>query len=355
MCQHARKIFQLFFPDSHIISIDTFGNGHINETFLVVTDIGKFILQGVNSNVFNIENLVSNFEQLIEHSRKTNTSGKFFPILFPTTSGEHHFIDSTAIAWRTCEFLEHTLTYSISPSVDISRLAGSTMGKFQQFLNQIDHRLFKDTITNFHNPSKRFTDFELALSGADSLVVKYAKKEIDFALQHSSITVAVAEILRSNSLPKRITHNDTKLENMLFSNDLSKGYAIDLDTVMPGCIMFDFGDMVRSITPLSAEDEKDISLVNFNLNHFEELSKGYFSELGESMTIPEKDSIFPGLLSIIYVQGIRFLADFLQGNTYYKTDYPDHNLIRCRTQFKLLSDIISNKSQISHILNKVLG
>ncbi|MBL6944559.1 MAG: aminoglycoside phosphotransferase family protein [Bacteroidales bacterium] len=328
-----------------------YGNGHINNTYLVTTNNGKFILQQVNGNVFNIDNLVHNYQYLIEAVSAHGLSGKLFPDFMTDSSGFVHFIDTDETAWRKVKFIDHSSAYLTSPNISITEKAGAAMGKFQLFLTKLDPQNFKDTIPDFHNPECRLVEFNNALNNSDNLLNKTAEPEIKFALKNKSIALKISDIIKSGLLPVRITHNDTKLDNILFDNVNDHAYVIDLDTVMKGSILFDFGDMVRSITSGALEDEIDLSKVAFNLDHFEALCRGYLNKLKTVITPIEKANLLSGALSIIYVQGLRFLTDYLSGSSYYKIDYPNHNLIRCRTQFRLLEDILNNKDAASCLID----
>ncbi len=348
-------IFYYFINDEKIISIDEYGKGHINDTYLVVTEHNKYILQSVNSEVFDTPNLVSNYAQLISYTGQKRIEGKFFPIFVPDKSGNYHLTDSLNKVWRVCAFIDDSITYSISPSIEVSKMAGTTMGRFQAMLNKMKPESFKDTIVDFHNPERRLVEFYDVLKNSNNAFKIEAEKEIEFALNNIDIANTVSQLLLSGNLPVRITHNDPKLENIIFSKDTQKGYTIDLDTVMQGAIMFDFGDMARSTTSMAVEDEKDLTLVNFNIDHFTALCEGYFNEIKGNLTSLEKENILPGILSIVYIQGIRFLTDFLQESKYYKISYADHNLVRTRTQFKLLRDILDNESKVKEIINSTIG
>ena len=349
----SNKILNRFFKEGEIIDIEEYGNGHINNTYLVSTNENKFILQQVNNKVFNIDNLVHNYSYLIETASKQDLSGKLFPRFIVDMSGIIHFIDTDGTAWRLNEFIENSSSYAISPDTIITKKAGRAMGKFQLFLSKLNADEFKDTIPDFHNPLRRLKEFEDTLIVADPILQETAKPEVTFATKNKRIALKMSDILKSNQLPVRVTHNDTKLDNILFDNTNDHVYVIDLDTTMKGSLLFDFGDMVRSITSLAKEDEKDLSKISFRLDHFEAICNGYLTELKSIITPAEKDNILLGALSIIYVQGLRFLTDYLSGNKYYKVDYPNHNLIRSRTQFHLLKDIIINKEKADAIIHSV--
>ncbi|HJN05492.1 MAG TPA: aminoglycoside phosphotransferase family protein [Bacteroidales bacterium] len=350
----SSKILYRFFPDCEITDVVKYGDGHINNTYLISTNKRKFILQQVNRNVFNINNLVHNYINLIRALSEQGALGKFFPIFIPDNSGSIHYVDTAGSAWRANEFIEDYSTYEISPSTSITENAGKAMGKFQLFLTKLNSKDFKDTIPDFHNPLRRLNEFQYALKNADVDLKKVAENEINFALDNKSIAKEMSYLLKSTLLPERITHNDTKLENFLFSTTSHNTYVIDLDTVMSGSLLFDFGDMVRSITSIAKEDEKDLSKVTFRMDHFEALCRGYLGELKNIITTTEKEQLLSGALCIIYIQGLRFLTDYISGNKYYKVAYPTHNLIRCRTQFKLLEDILMYSDELTDKIYSVL-
>ncbi len=354
MIEVSTKILNRFFNEGEIIDIVEYGNGHINNTYLVSTNNSKFILQQVNSKVFNTENLVNNYSYLIKSASGQGFSGKLFPKFIPDRSGIIHFFDSDGTAWRLNEFIKNSSSYAISPDIIITEKAGRSMGKFQLFLSKLKADKFKDTIPDFHNPLRRLNEFEDALIVADPVLQKTAEQEIAFAIKNKDIALQMSDILRNNQLPVRVTHNDTKLDNILFDNDNDHAYVIDLDTVMKGSILFDFGDMVRSITSLAKEDEKDLTKISFNIDHFEALCQGYLPELKTLITPSEKENLLLGALSIIYVQSLRFLTDYLSGNIYYKVGYKTHNLDRSRTQFKLMEEILKSNSKATDIIESVL-
>ncbi len=348
----STEILDCFFNHDEIINIRNYGGGHINGTFLVNTKQGDFVLQKINKSVFNTEHLIHNYNELNKADKILNVSLKLYPDFIVSRNNNIHHIDKTGSAWRLIEYVDNCATYSISPNTIVSELAGTTMGRFQAFLNKLDPENFKDTIPDFHNPARRLSDFYTSVNNAEGKVVSSAINEIQFAKRNKQISEDMAKYLSQDILPTRITHNDTKIDNILFLKDKKRAYVIDLDTVMKGAIAFDFGDMVRSITSGAREDEPDLSKVAFNLDHFRSLAKGYLTTISDNISENEKDSLLPGILSVIYTQGIRFLTDHLSGNKYYKIQYPEHNLVRCRTQFKLLQDIMEKRNEVSDVIYK---
>jgi Ser/Thr protein kinase RdoA (MazF antagonist) len=195
--------------------------------------------------------------------------------------------------------------------------------------------------------------FEKALKNAPKALSEKAAPEIGQVEKFRPVEREITRLLNSGKLLRRLSHYDTKLNNVIFHEGYP--YVIDLDTVMPGTVLFDFGDMVRTFTSPAAEDEMDIDKTVFRLDHFKALTKGYLAILSSTLTVIEKQNLLLGAKAIIYEQVLRFLADYLNGNIYYKTAYPEHNLVRCRTQLKLLEEIVKNEGHAIQIINDVVN
>ncbi len=321
-----------------------FGDGHINDTFLVETETDKYILQRVNKNVFRTEALVQNYNLFLcfLDGYQQSIGSKITPAILKNQTGNFHIIDDEGYAWRLAEFIPGTKSYRISPSPEISFKAAGAMGKFQQFLNTLPVDKFDFTIINYHNPENRLKAFMDALKSASRELLDKASSEIDFVLGHQHIVEEYNAI--ADKLPLRVTHNDTKLDNMLFYGD--DVLVIDLDTVMPSTVLFDYGDMVRSFTSPAVEDEPDESKTKFRTEHFKALTKGYLSGVNGTLEAIEKNNLLLGARAIIYEQTLRFLTDYLLGNPYYKVKYPEHNLVRTKTQVTILAAIEADKNDL---------
>ena len=349
--QIADYVLQHYTETQKVLHYAPFGDGHINDTFLVKTETNQYILQRVNKNVFRTDALVHNYElflSLIEQYQ-TKTKTKLTPEILKTTEGDYHVIDKNGYAWRLAEFIQGTRSWQISPETNISFKAARAMGMFQQFLNTLPTDEFEYTIINYHNPKNRLKAFKQAIEKAPKELLEKAKKEIDFSLMHQQIVKEYHAV--EPLLPKRITHNDTKLDNMLFHGE--QVLVIDLDTVMPSTVLFDYGDMVRSFTSPALEDEPDENKTKFRKEHFKALTKGYIEGVGETMKPIEKNNLLLGSRAIIFEQTLRFLTDYLQGNIYYKVKYPEHNLVRTKTQIKILAAIESNKEELQKYLDSL--
>lgn len=337
-----------FWTVGELNSITPYGHGHINDTYLVVAENGHFILQRINNQIFQTDALVNNYEvhvrAAIRYQYKYNC--KFTPLILQTREKGYHYIDKSYHAWRLVEYIPAAKSYDISPDPTVSFQAAEAIGKYQRFLNTLKIASIQETIKGFHNLSGRLKTFQMIIKLADCQLLLEANKEIKQLMALTRIVEKTSKLLPT--LPTRIIHNDTKLNNILFAGN--KVLVIDLDTVMPGKLMFDFGDMVRSYTSPTAEDDTVIDKTILQTDHFRAIVKAYLGVLKNEITQSEKLSLLAGAQYIIYEQCIRFLIDFLQGNKYYKTSYQTHNLIRTRTQIKLLQSLIEQESELKRII-----
>jgi hypothetical protein len=331
-----------------VLGCASFGNGHINDTYRLKTDSGEFILQRVNKNVFRTNELVENYQVLV-HATKNYQSvngTRLTPKIFKNKKGDIHHIDEDGFAWRLVELIADAVSYDICPDPDVAFRAAKAVGRYQLFLNTLQPSSLKETIVGFHNLPSRFADFKKTIDQADSQLLQLADKEVKETLGFEFLVKETSGLLQN--LPVRINHNDTKLNNVIFS--AKDVLVIDLDTVMPGSVLFDFGDMVRTFTSPVAEDEKDISKTEFRPEFFEALTKGYLRPLKSTLLKQEKENLLAGSLYIIYEQVLRFLTDYLKGNVYYKVDFFEHNLVRSRTQLKLLKSIVASREKLEKIV-----
>jgi hypothetical protein len=236
--------------------------------------------------------------------------------------------------------VENAHTFEAVQTPDQAYQAGSAFGEFQSLLVDLSGNRLIETIPNFHNSRKRFTNFQQAVTQDHSNRAGNAKAEIAFALKREKIVDVILTAMAKGRIPERITHNDTKFNNVMLDDRTGAAMCVvDLDTVMPGCVLYDFGDMVRTATSPTLEDEQDLAKVQMQLPTFKRLAQGYFDRAGGFLTKAEKSLMaFSGKL-ITFETGLRFLTDYLSGDTYFRVHRPDHNLDRCRTQFKLVQSI----------------
>lgn len=338
-------VFKAFLFKGEITNCKPLGNGHINLTFLVTTSTCKYVLQKVNTDIFkdvqSMNNNISKALAKIDSYQQKHDNHRFEKLyIINTISGKNHFTDNNGCSWRLMNYIDDSVSVDVVNTPEIAYAAASSFGYFQKCLLDLDVVDFKPSIPDFHNLRKRVGDFEVVLINDPVNRKKTAIEEIDFALERTYFGEKLANLFNDGIIPQRITHNDTKVNNVLLDKNILKGKAvIDLDTVMPGSVLFDFGDMVRTFTSPAAEDETDLTKVVFRKEIYYALKSGYLSELNGFITEGETCHLMFGAKVMLYMIGVRFLTDYLSGDKYFKTSHQAQNLDRCRTQFKLLEEI----------------
>ncbi len=346
--QHISRQFQIYGEIQHA---ETFKIGHINETYSATYDQGgnrvRYIHQKINKTVFkeppavmkNLVRVTAHIRNKLEAQKAADITRRSL-IVIPTRDGQSYYFNGDGEYWRTFVFVEGVQTFEAVQTPKQACEAGRAFGEFQAHLADLAGERLLETIPDFHNTVKRFKALQEAIEKDHYNRCKDAKQEIEFALKREPMVGVIVEAMAKGRIPERITHNDTKFNNVML--DMKSGAAmcvVDLDTVMPGCALYDFGDMVRTTTSPTLEDEKDLSKVRMQMPMFKKLVEGYLSQAGSFLTKPERALIaFSGKL-ITFEIGIRFLTDFLRGDTYFRIHRPGHNLDRCRTQFKLVESI----------------
>jgi len=342
--------------DGNFLSSIPYGSGHINDTWCVVflqQEVERrFIFQRINRRVFtNPAALMENIHRVTSHigSRVASEpdADRRVLTLIATRNDMLWHVDADGNYWRAYRFIENARTYDSVTSTNQAFQAAKAFGAFQQILADVPAPRLHDTIPDFHHTPKRFKAFEQALAKDTVGRAVLAQPEIEFALARQSIT----SVLLDAGMPERVTHNDTKLNNVMLDDSTGEGICvIDLDTVMPGLALYDFGDMVRTTTSPTAEDERDLSKVIMQFPMFEALARGYLSSAAEFLAKAEKQHLaFSGKL-ITFEMGIRFLTDYLAGDTYYKVHREGHNLDRCRTQFRLIESIEQQEENMNRLV-----
>jgi hypothetical protein len=308
--------------------------GHIHDTYFVRTGgedaIIPFLLQRINRNVFpDLAPLAENVQRVTEHvAEKLAAAGpssrRREPLrVIPTLAGDAIFRDPEDRAWRAYNFIERTHTVDVVESPKQARDAAWAFGQFQEMLSDLERPRLHETLAHFHDTPRRFAAFVAAVESDACNRVTEAKEEIAFALNRQAMTALLTEALAAGRIPERVTHNDTKINNVLFDTETEEPVCvIDLDTTMPGAAAFDFGDLVRTSTSTSAEDERDLREVQLRLDLFEAIASGFLDAARSFLTPAEVDSLVVGGKLITFETGLRFLADFLQGDVYFKTDRP---------------------------------
>jgi hypothetical protein len=341
------------------VGATTYGSGHINDSYCVTFDQAgrpaRYLLQRINHGIFKDPiALMENIQRVTSHlackvSGEPNRS-ELVPTLIPGHDGRVWYVDADGNYWRTYRFIENAHTYDAVESTDQAFQAAKAFGEFQKLLVDLPAPRLHHTIKDFHHTPKRFMALEQAIASDAARRAVLARSEIQFAFARQSIT----SVLLDANLPERITHNDTKFNNVMLDDVTGEGICIiDLDTVMPGLALHDFGDMVRTATSPTKEDEQDLSKVTMQFSMFEAIVRGYLASAGEFLTKAEKQHlVFSGKL-MTFEQGIRFLTDYLQGDAYYKVSRDEHNLDRCRTQFKLLESIEQQEERMDRLVRSI--
>ena len=327
-----------------------YGQGHINDTFCVLCqpqegDCIRFILQGLSKAAFpRQDELMENFVGITSHLRKKIIANGGDPLretlsLVKTKDGKDYYTDATGKAWRLTPFIENTDCYQ-SATAELFEASARAFGRFQWLLNDYPAETLHEAIVNFHNTEDRFAKFEAALAADKMGRAKEVEAEVKFVMDRKADCSVALQALRDGKLPLRVTHNDTKLNNILIDRDTKEGICvIDLDTTMPGLSINDFGDSIRFGANHSKEDEKDLSKVNFDIELYEVYTRGFLEGAQGGLTAAELEYLPWGAKLMTLECGIRFLTDYLDGDHYFRIHYPEQNLDRTRTQFKLVADM----------------
>lgn len=342
-------------------SIEPYGDGHINDTYVAFSQ-KRYILQKINTNIFtNPEQVMHNIHLVTEHiKKKLEKSGKYRSgsvlSLIPTVDGKSFYRSENGSCYRMYEFIENASSYSHSDSVDVLYNAAKGFGNFFALLSDFDASQLYETIENFHFTPMRYTAFEKAVKEDKCGRAKLAGEEINAIVSRREIADVVTKLLGSNDIPLRVTHNDTKLNNIMLDNKTGEPVCIiDLDTVMPGSILYDFGDSIRFGASSAAEDEQDLSKVYCDMELFEAFTRGFLEQTGKFLTSKEKELLAFSAKLLTYECGMRFLTDYLNGDTYFKIHFENQNLYRARTQIKLVSDMEKKADIMQEIVMKYAG
>lgn len=339
--ENAVKITQRFGFD--VLNAKPFGSGHINDTFKVETNDGPVILQKINTEIFkDADGMMCNIKKVTEHLASIEK------ITYRVLAYEK--------PWRVLSFIDGTHSIDVIEEPAQAFTAGQAFGAFQNDLANFQASDLVETIPKFHNTIWRIEELDMAAKADKLDRLKNIRREMDFVDMYRSQAGTILKLMDKGDIPVRITHNDTKINNVMLDDETGQAIAVvDLDTVMPGCALYDFGDMVRTATASAEEDETDLNKVYSRIDYFEALVKGYLSQAKFLNKAEIENLVFSGIL-ITFTIGIRFLTDYLAGDVYFKTDYEEHNLVRCRTQFKMIESIENQREEYERIVrNNVQG
>ena len=353
------EIVKSFLPDEQMLFYKPIGNGHINTTYMVETDRNAYCLQEINTKIFsNVEGLMANIDKVTEHIKKKAVARGENPHratlnFLPNAVTGKMYTKSESHAYRMYEFIDDVFTIETMEDPQNFYSAGLGFGAFAKELSDFNAELLVETIVNFHNTESRYLDFEKAIRFNYNNRLSDIADEVSFVKERKDFMSLFVDKLKSGELPLRVTHNDTKINNILFDQKTSAPAAvIDLDTVMPGSYLYDFGDAIRSGATHAAEDEKDLSKVDFDLGLYEQFAKGYLEACGDSLTAAEIKMLPYSSIMLTLECGMRFLTDHLNGDTYFKVHRENHNLDRARTQFKLVYEMENHIDDMTSIISK---
>ncbi|MGJ8657605.1 MAG: phosphotransferase enzyme family protein [Akkermansiaceae bacterium] len=343
------------------IEIDS---GHINNTYLAVYEElsgkrSRYILQRINEFVFKDPLLVMrNVEAVTRHINwkvlrvKKDLGGQTLNI-YPARGGRSFAYDADGGVWRCYNFIEDCHTYDVVENTRQAYQAAKAFGSFQDLVSDMPIDEVEETIPDFHNTPKRYARLMEVIAADPKGRLESVQAEVNFIQQREGLCKHLVELAEQGKLPVRVTHNDTKLNNVMMDAESDEAVCvIDLDTVMPGLSLYDFGDLVRTATSPVEEDEKDLSKVEMRMPMFEALAEGYIDGC-DCLTSLEIENLVTGGKLMTLEVGIRFLTDYLEGDMYFKTEYTDHNLVRCRTQLKLVACIEEKEAEMNKFVSRV--
>ena len=339
-------------------TINEYGNGHINDTYC--TEKPRFILQRINTNIFkNPDELMENIINVTEFLKKKVEANYGNPeretlTVLKTIDGENCYKADSDNVFRLYKFIDDTVSIENTKTARELYHAGKGFGKFQKMLDDFPVEKLHETIKDFHDTPKRVEQLKQAIDENRAGRASLVGAEIDFALENAAFADKVVKEINSENIPIRVTHNDTKINNILFDKISGEAVCvIDLDTVMPGSMLYDFGDALRMGGSTAAEDETDISKVHFDKECFTAFAKGFLSEVKDIITPAEKELFAFSVKLMTYECGIRFLTDYLNGDTYFKIHRENHNLDRARNQFALVDELNRIEPELNSIIKEL--
>ena len=354
MKQRVLNILKNFKLAGKLTSIKPFGNGHINKTLFVKTTEDEYILQKINNYAFKDVDLLMHNMDVVTYFIKEQ--GYETIDIIRTKNGKLYVLDNNEY-FRMFRYIKNSKTYeTVGNDLSLAAALGEAFGNLHHLLADLNANELGETIPNFHNTPKRFSNFCSAYLKSDVSLRKKAREEIDYILDQNGSYSGVTDGIRNGEIKNHITHNDPKINNVLFDETTNKiRCVIDLDTVMPGSVLYDIGDSFRSLFTGENEDNPDLSLQKVRLDIFKAYIEAYLKEMKDDLTKKEIELIPYSIYLMTIECGMRFLEDYLKGNVYFHVDYEEHNLVRARTQIALAKDILNNKEELMKIVNEIVG
>lgn len=358
--ESLQDIFHRFAVEGAATSIEPFGRGHINTSFKACTHTGNYLLQHVNTSIFtDIEGLMRNVKLVTEHIqaklRKQHHPApeKAGLTLIPTRDGQTYHLDTQGQAWRMMRFIDGSCTHEIITDPKLAETGARAFGKFQQLVDDIDIDKLSITIPNFLHLPTRLQQFYQLVEQDPLNRAKDISAEIDYIVARQDSLCETQRLADNHVVQQRVTHNDTKLNNVLFSHAGDALCVIDLDTVMPGLVQFDFSDIIRTAANRAVEDERDLSRVGLDIDLFRAITRGFLSATNNVLTTAEIELLAPATHLMPFMLSTRFLADYLQGDTYFRIHRQGQNLDRARCQLKLCQDIENHMPELQRCVEEV--
>jgi hypothetical protein len=361
MNSYLKSVFENFNVSGTWLAAEPTGSGHIHSTYLVRTveeSAPDYILQKINDNVFPpVKEMMNNIDKVVNHIKKNKPSIHSSRVLeiIRTKDQKNFFTDATGTHWRMYRNISPGVSYDIVPNEKVAREAGKAFGNFIADLRDLPASGIFPVIPEFHSMEMRFRQFNRALQDNPLNRSIEVQPEIAFVRRHIDSMLVIPELEKTGRLPLRVTHNDTKLNNVLFDNDDNAVCVIDLDTVMPGLSLYDFGDTIRTAANTGEEDEADPGRIQFDLGVFRAYTEGFLAETIHFLNPDEIEYLAFSSQYMTFIMGLRFLTDFIAGDVYYSIHYPEQNLRRCRAQFRLMQCMIDNYRESQEIVTGLAG
>jgi Ser/Thr protein kinase RdoA (MazF antagonist) len=347
-------------------SAEPYGSGHINDTYVATFDQSgttvRYIFQRINQHVFpDPGKLMENVERVCAHAQgklkaaENPEASRYSLTLIPTRTGGNWHVEGPD-HWRCYPFIEKAQTYDAIETLEQATAAAKAFGRFQRMLADLPGERLYETIPDFHHTRRRYERLMEVIEADPKGRASFVSEEIEFVRTRKADASIIVDALESGRIPERITHNDTKLNNVMIDDLTGEGVCvIDLDTIMPGTALSDFGDMVRTATNPAQEDTQDLSEVRMRMEYFQAIAQGYLEGCSGCLTPAELDLLPIAGKLMTFECGMRFLTDFLEGDVYFKTHRDQHNLDRCRSQFKLVTSIEQQMDEMKQLIDKLVA